>query len=89
MTATADFRQVAQYIGLAICALIMRTALWVFGILWGYRQRDSKRIVPSGDRHNRGYLFPLSPSSASSFGYSPFNPYRHEQDNGKTCAIQY
>ena len=33
MTATADFRQVAQYIGLAICALIMRTALWVFGIL--------------------------------------------------------
>ena len=35
MTATADFRQVSQYIGLAICALIMRTALWVFGILWG------------------------------------------------------
>ena len=35
MTATADFRQVAQYIGLAICALSMRTALWVFGILWG------------------------------------------------------
>ena len=35
MTATADFRQVAQYIGLAICALTMRTALWVFGILWG------------------------------------------------------
>jgi predicted small integral membrane protein len=35
MTATADFRQVAQYIGLVICALIMRTALWVFGILWG------------------------------------------------------
>ena len=35
MTATADFRQVAQYIGLAICALIMRTALWVFGILGG------------------------------------------------------
>ena len=35
MTATANFRQVAQYIGLAICTLIMRTALWVFGILWG------------------------------------------------------
>ncbi|EKN11900.1 hypothetical protein ACMSD1_21500 [Bacteroides thetaiotaomicron] len=35
MTATADFRQVVQYIGLAICALIMRTALWVSGILWG------------------------------------------------------
>ncbi len=35
MTATADFRQVAQYIGLAICALIMRTTLWVSSILWG------------------------------------------------------
>ena len=35
MTATADFKQVAQYIGLAICTLTMRTALWVFGILWG------------------------------------------------------
>ena len=35
MTATADFRQVVQYIGLAICALIMRTALWVSGVLWG------------------------------------------------------
>jgi len=35
MTATADFRQMAQYIGLAICALIVRTVLWVFGILWG------------------------------------------------------
>ena len=31
----ADFRQMAQYIGLAICALIVRTTLWVFGILWG------------------------------------------------------
>ena len=35
MTATADFRQMAQYIGLAICTLIVRTAFWVFGILWG------------------------------------------------------
>ena len=35
MTATADFRQVAQYIGLAICTLIMRIVLWVSGILWG------------------------------------------------------
>lgn len=35
MTATADFRQVAQYMGLAICNLIMRTVLWVSGILWG------------------------------------------------------
>ena len=35
MTATADFRQMAQYIGLAIYTLIMRTALWVSSILWG------------------------------------------------------
>ena len=35
MTATVNFRQVAQYIGLAIGSLIMRTAFWVFGILWG------------------------------------------------------
>ena len=35
MTATADFKQPAQYIGLAICGLIMRTAFGVSGILWG------------------------------------------------------
>ena len=35
MTATADFKQVAQYIGLAICTLIMRIVLWVSGILRG------------------------------------------------------
>ena len=35
MTATANFRQMAQYIGLAICGLIMRTAFGVSGILWG------------------------------------------------------
>ena len=35
MTATANFRQMAQYIGLAICTLIVRTTLWVLGILWG------------------------------------------------------
>ena len=29
MTATVNFRQMAQYIGLAIC-----TAFWVSGILW-------------------------------------------------------
>ncbi len=34
MTATVNFRQMAQYIGLAICTLIMRTAFWVSGILW-------------------------------------------------------
>ena len=35
MTATVNFRQMAQYIGLAIYTLIMRTALWVSSILWG------------------------------------------------------
>ena len=35
MTATVNFRQMAQYIGLAICTLIVRTAFWMFGILWG------------------------------------------------------
>ena len=35
MTATADFRHMAQYMGLAICTLIVRTALWMLGILWG------------------------------------------------------
>ena len=34
MTATVNFRQMAQYIGLAIYTLIMRTAFWVSGILW-------------------------------------------------------
>ena len=35
MTATADFKQVAQYIGLAICGLIVRTAFGILDILWG------------------------------------------------------
>lgn len=35
MTATADIRQTAQSIGLAICTLSVRTALWVLDILWG------------------------------------------------------
>ncbi|MCM1148010.1 MAG: hypothetical protein NC344_09335 [Bacteroidales bacterium] len=35
MTATTNFRQTTQYIGLAICGLMMRTALGVFSILWG------------------------------------------------------
>ena len=29
-----DFRQMAQYIGFAICSLIVRTAFWGVGILW-------------------------------------------------------
>ena len=39
MTATANFRQMAQYIGLAICGLIVRTAFVVFGILWASLER--------------------------------------------------
>ena len=35
MTVTTDFRQMAQYIGLAVCSLVVRTAFGVFGILWG------------------------------------------------------
>ena len=35
MTATADFKQVAQYIGFAICSLIVRTVFGVLDILWG------------------------------------------------------
>ena len=35
ITATANFRQMAQYIGLAICGLMVRTAFGVFSILWG------------------------------------------------------
>ena len=30
-----DFRQMAQYIGFAICSLIVRTVVGVLDILWG------------------------------------------------------
>jgi hypothetical protein len=35
MTAAMDFRQMAQYIGFAICSLIVRTVFGVLDILWG------------------------------------------------------
>ena len=35
MTVTMDFRQMAQYIGFAICSLIVRTVFGVLDILWG------------------------------------------------------
>ena len=57
MTATANFRQMAQHIGLAICGLMMRTASGCSASVWGIDQRDCKRSVPSGDRCNRGYPF--------------------------------
>ena len=34
MTATMDFRQMAQYIGFAVCSLIVRTAFGMLDILW-------------------------------------------------------
>ena len=46
MTATADFKQVAQYIGLAICTLIMRIVLWVSGILWGIDREIINGLFP-------------------------------------------
>ena len=57
MTATANFRQMAQHIGLAICGLMMRTAFGGVRHPLGHHQRDCKRSVPSGDRCNRGYPF--------------------------------
>ena len=57
MTATANFRQMAQYIGLAICGLMVRTAFGVFSILWGIIREIVNGSVPSGDRRNRGYPF--------------------------------
>ncbi len=80
-----DFRQISdkwrntsRNFWLAIFGLMMRVPPSKKGCsaspAWGII-RDCKRSVPSGDRCNRGY--PLSnslPFSASSFGYSPFNP---------------
>ena len=89
MTATANFRQMAQHIGLAICGLMMRTAFGVFGILWGI----IREIVNGVFRVAIGVSwlsFPPLPSLASSFGYSPFNPYRHgkkKQQDG-SAAVQ-
>lgn len=39
MTATANFRQVAQYMGLATNGLIVRTAFGILGILWASSRR--------------------------------------------------
>mgnify|MGYP000205334407 CR=1 FL=1 len=89
MTATANFRQVAQYIGLAICGLMMRTAFGVFGILWGI----ITEIVNGVFRVAIGVIVAIlstMPSSASSFGYSPFNPYRYgkEKQQDGSAAVQ-
>ena len=39
MTAAANFRQRAQYIGFAIFGLMVRTAFGVFGIFWASLER--------------------------------------------------
>ena len=73
MTATADFRQMAQYIGLAMCSLIMRTAFGVFGIIWGI----VREIVNGVFRVAIGVIVAIL-STIVFFGfilwYSPFNP---------------
>ena len=64
MTATADFKQVAQYIGLAICTLIMRIVLWVSGILWGI----VREIVNGGFRVAIGIIVAIL-STIALFGF--------------------
>lgn len=89
MTATANFRQMAQHIGLAICGLMMRTAFGVFGILWGI----IREIVNGVFRVAIGVIVAIL-STIAFFGfilwYSPFNPYRHgkkKQQDG-SAAVQ-
>lgn len=57
MTTTANFRQVAQYIGLAVCGLIVRTAFGMFGILLGIISEIVNGLFRVADRYNRGYPF--------------------------------
>ena len=85
MTATANFRQVAQYIGLAICGLMMRTAFGVFGILWDI----IREIINGVFRVAIGVIVAIL-STIAYFGYSPFNPYRHgkEKQQDGSAAVQ-
>lgn len=89
MTATANFRQMAQHIGLAICGLMMRTAFGVFGILWGI----IREIVNGVFRVAIGVIVAILSTIAFFgfiLGYSPFNPYRHgkkKQQDG-SAAVQ-
>ena len=89
MTATANFRQMAQYIGLAICGLIVRTAFVVFGILWGI----IREIVNGVFRVAIGVIVAIL-SATAFFGFIlwlfTLNPYRHgkeKQQNG-SAAMQ-
>ena len=87
MTATANFRQMAQHIGLAICGLMMRTAFGVFGILWGI----IREIVNGVFRVAIGVIVAIL-STIAFFGFIlwlfTFNPYRHGKRNSKTAAQQ-
>ena len=83
MTATADFRQVAQYIGLAICALIMRTALWVFGILWGivreiWKSHSTLTLLATQDLPTFLYYM-IDPLKSWCWGAILFYPFKNSR----------
>ncbi len=82
MTATANFRQVAQYIGLAICGLMMRTAFGVFGILWGI----IREIVNGVFRVAIGVIVAIL-STIAYFGFILWLP-TWQRRNSKTVAQQ-
>ena len=77
MTVTVYFRQMTQYMGLAICTLIVRTALWVLGILWGI----VREIINGVFRVAIGIIVAIL-STIAFFGFIlwlfTLNPYRHE-----------
>lgn len=89
MTATANFRQVAQYIGLAICGLMMRTAFGVFGILWDI----IREIINGVFRVAIGVIVAIL-STIAYFGFIlwlfTLNPYRHgkEKQQDGSAAVQ-
>lgn len=69
----------AQYIGLAICSLIMRTAFGVLDILWGF----IREIVNGVFRVAIGIIVAIL-STIVFFGFIlwlfTFNPYRHGKE---------
>ena len=87
MTATVNFRQMAQYIGLAICTLIMRTAFWVSGILW-YIVREIINGVFRGNRGNRGYSFRYPVLRLHSLVIHPLIPTDMAKRRSKTVEQQ-
>ena len=54
----------------------------------GYRQRDSKRSVPSGDRHNRGSPFHNRLLRLHSLVIHPLIPTNMAKRSSKTAAQQ-